>query len=134
MIILPENESKNLLSNHLLTKRLTRLPLKKSSLIRFEESNIELFGEAAHDNTAGERVDEETDEINIEEIVIDSIIDKIAGGEAAHDNTAGDGAVPDKIVEELAVDPSVELAVLEAVERVDEEADEIIIDKIAWHR
>ena len=44
---------------------------------------------------------DEADEITIEEIVIDSIIDKIAGGEAAHDNTAG--------------------------ERVDEEADEITI-------
>ena len=35
------------------------------------DPSIELFGEAAHDNTAGERVDEETDEITIEEIVID---------------------------------------------------------------
>ena len=51
-----------------------------------------------------ERVDEEADKI---------IIDKIAG-EAANDNTAGER------VEELAVDPSVELAVLEAAERVDE--------------
>ena len=32
----------------------------------------------------------ESDEITIEEIVIDSIVDKIAGGEAAHDNTAGE--------------------------------------------
>ena len=51
--------------------------MKNSSLIRFEESNIELFGEAAHDNTAVERVDEETDEITIEEIVIESIIETI---------------------------------------------------------
>ena len=61
--------------------------MKKSSLIRFEESNIELFGEAAHDNTAGGRV------------------------------------------EELTVDPSVELAVLEAVDRVDEETDEDIVEE-----
>ena len=47
-------------------------------------------GEAAYDNTAGERVDEEADESTIEEIVIDSIVDKIAGGEAADDNTAGE--------------------------------------------
>ena len=46
----------------------------------------------------------ESDEITIEEIVIDSIVDKIAGGEAAYDNTAG--------------------------ERVDEEADEITIEEI----
>ena len=51
-----------------------------------------------------ENVLTKTDEITIEEIVIDSIIDKIAGGEAAHDNTAG--------------------------ERVDEEADEITIEEI----
>ena len=37
------------------------------------DPSIELFGEAAHDNTAGERVDEEADEITIEEIVINSI-------------------------------------------------------------
>ena len=80
-------------------------------------------GEAVHDNTAGERVeetsvelavleaaervDEEADEIIVEKIVINSIeaiIDKIAGGEAAYDNTAG--------------------------ERVDEEADEITIEEI----
>ena len=68
------------------------------------------------------------DEITIEEIVINSnieTIDKIAGGEAANDNTAGER------VEELTVDPSVELAVLEAAERIDEEVDEAIIDKIA---
>ena len=72
MIILPEN---------VFTKRLTRLPLKKSSLIRFEESNIELFVEAAYEDA-----DETADEITIEEIVINSIIeafiDKIAGGKA----------------------------------------------------
>ena len=49
------------------------------------EEIAEEGGEAAHDNTAGDRVDEEADESTIEEIVIDSIIDKIAGGEAAHD-------------------------------------------------
>ena len=54
------------------TKLLTRLPLKKSSLIRFEESNIELFVEAVYE--AAERVDEEADEITIEEIVIIEII------------------------------------------------------------
>ena len=98
---------------------------------------------------------EEADEIIVEEIVIDSIIDKIAGGEAIHDKIAegvakllveppietvidkiaGGGAANDNTagerVEELTIDPSVELAVLEAVQRVDEEADEIIIDKIA---
>ena len=77
---------------------------------KFKESNIELF-EAIYE--AVERV---ADEITIEEIVINSnieTIDKIAGGEAA-DNTAGER------VEELTVDPSVELAVLEAAERVDE--------------
>ena len=87
-----------------------------------EESNIELF-EAIYE--AVERV---ADEITIEEIVINSnieTIDKIAGGEAADDNTAGER------VEELTIDPSVELAVLEAVDRVDEEADEDTIDKIA---
>ena len=43
---------------------------------------------------------DEADEITIEEIVIDSIIDKIAGGEAAHDNTAGESeAIRDKIAE-----------------------------------
>ena len=47
---------------------------------------------------------DEADEITIEEIVIDSIIDKIAVGKAAYDNTAG--------------------------ERVDEEADEITIEEI----
>ena len=38
-------------------------------------------GEAAHENTAGERVEDadEADESTIEEIVIDSIVDKIAG-------------------------------------------------------
>ena len=58
------------------------------------------------------------DEITIEEIVINSnietIFDKIAGGKAADNNTAGER------VEELTIDPSVELAVLEAAERVDE--------------
>ena len=58
-------------------ERLTRLPLKKSSLIRFEESNIELFGEAAHDNTAGEGV---------------AVRDKTAGeSEAIRDKTAEEG-------------------------------------------
>ena len=125
-----------------------------------------------------ENVLTKTDEITIEEIVIDSIIDKIAGGEAAHDNTAGEGvavrdktageseairdkiaeggeaardktaeegeAIHDKIardeavhdntagerVEEFTVGPSIE-AIPEAADRVDEEADEDIIDKIA---
>ena len=40
---------------------------------------------------------------------------KIAGGEAAHDNTAGER------VREFTVDPFVGLAVLEAVDRVDED-------------
>ena len=104
------------------------------------------------------------DEIIVEEIVIDSIIDKIAGGEAAHDNTAGEGvavrdktageseAIRDKIAEggetaddntidpsvelaileaaELAVDPFVGLVVLEAADRVDEEADKNIVEEI----
>ena len=74
------------------------------------------------------------DEITIEEIVINSnieTIDKIAGGEAADDNTAGER------VEELTIDPSVELAVLEAVDRVDEDTidkiagSEAVLDKIA---
>ena len=52
---------------------------------------------AVRDNTAGERVDEEADESTIEEIVIDSIVDKIAGGEAIRDKIAGEGvAVRDK--------------------------------------
>ena len=63
MIILPEN---------VLTKRLTRLPLKKSSLIRFEESNIELFVEAAYEDA-----DETADEVIIEKTVIESIIETI---------------------------------------------------------
>ena len=80
-------------------------------------------GETADDNTAGERVEVLTGGRGLSgrrdwrdyrrEIVINSIteigIDKIAG-EAANDNTA----------EELAVDPSIELAILEAAERVDE--------------
>ena len=62
MIILPENESKNLLSNHLL---------------------------------AVERVDEESDE---------DIIDKIVRGEAVLDNTAGAVvAISDKIAGDGAV-------------------------------
>ena len=65
-------------------------------------------------------VDEEADENIVEEIVINSsveaIIDKFAGDEAINDNT---------------IDPSIELAVLEAVDRVGEEADEDTIDKIA---
>ena len=88
---------------------------------KFKESNIELF-EAIYE--AVERV---ADEITIEEIVINSnieTIDKIAGGEAADDNTAGER------VEELTIDPSVELAVLEAVDRVDEEADKSIVEEI----
>ena len=90
---------------------------------------------------------EESDESTIEEIVIDSIVDKIAGGEAVQDNTAGEGvavrdktageseAIRDKIaggeaahdntagerVREFTVDPFVGLAVLEAVDRVDED-------------
>ena len=67
---------------------------------------IKLAGEgvAVRDNTAGERVDEEADEITIEEIVIDSIIDKIAGGEAVLDNTAGAVvAISDKIAGDGAV-------------------------------
>ena len=91
--------------------------VEKLSLIRLLRLFLIKLPEAVHDNTAGERVDEEADEITIEEIVIDSIIDKIAGGEAANDNTAGER------VEELTVDPSVELAVLEATERVDEEVE-----------
>ena len=71
-----------------------------------EESNIELF-EAIYE--AVERV---ADEITIEEIVINSnietIVDKIAGGEATDDNT---------------IDLSVELAILEAAERIDKEAE-----------
>ena len=78
--------------------------MKKSSLIRFEESNIELFGEAAHDNTAGEHVDEEADESTIEEIVIDSIVDKIAGGEAVQDSTAREIVdILDKIARDEAI-------------------------------
>ena len=95
--------------------------IEESSLIRFEESNIELFGEAAHDNTAGEGVAVRDKTAGESE----AIRDKIAGGEAAHDNTAGER------VREFTVDPFVGLAVLEAVDRVDEEADEDTIDKIA---
>ena len=58
---------------------------------------------AVPDNTAGES---------------EAIRDKIAGGEAA-DDTAGER------VEELTIDPFVELAVLEAVDRNDEEASEV---------
>ena len=109
-------------------------------------SNIETIfdkiagGEAADNNTAGERVeeltidpsvelavleaadrvDEEADENIVEEIVINSSI------EAITDKFAGDEAINDN-----AIYPSVELAVLEAVDRVGEEADEDTIDKIA---
>ena len=72
MIILPEN---------VLTKRLTRLPLKKSSLI-----DKIAGGEAAHDNTAGEGVAVRDKTAGESE----AIRDKIAGGEAAHDNTVGE--------------------------------------------
>ena len=71
---------------------------------------------------------QKADESTIEEIVIDSIVDKIAGGEAAHDNTAGEQ------VEELTVDPSVELAVLEAAERIDGEAGEVSSKKLSLIR
>ena len=70
-----------------------------------------------------ERVDEEADEI---------IIDKIAGGEAVHDKIARDEAVHDNTagerVEEFTVDPSIE-AILEAAERIDEEAGEVFIEE-----
>ena len=124
MIILPES---------VLTKRLTRLPLKKSSLIRFEESNIELFVEAAYEDA-----NETADEVIIEKTVIesiieagleaverideeadDAIIDKIAGDEAIHDNTAGGR------VEEFTVDPSTE-AIIDKIA-----GGEAIYDKIA---
>ena len=43
------------------------------------DPSIELFGEAAHDNTAGERV-EEADEDTIDKIArIEAVLDKIAG-------------------------------------------------------
>ena len=71
MIILPENESKNLLLNHLL---------------------------------AVERVDEEADE---------AIVDKIAGGEAVRNKIAGGKAAGDKTAKEGE-------AILEAADRVDE--------------
>ena len=118
-----------------------RTPTKESDEITIEEIVIDSIvdkiagGEAAYDNTAGERVDEEADESTIEEIVIDSIVDKIAGGEAADDKTAGESvAIHDKIAEEEAaddntIDPFIELVVL-AADRVDEKADEITIEEI----
>ena len=88
-------------------------------------------------------------ESTIEETDINSsieTIDKIAGGRAVHDNTAGAivadrdktareaEAIHDKIAEEVAddntIDPFVELAVLEAADRIDEEADEDIVEEI----
>ena len=61
-----------------------------------------------------------------------AVRDKIAGKVVAdRDKTAGEAeAIHDKIAEEAAddntVDPYIELAVLEAVDRIDEEADEDI--------
>ena len=114
--------------------------MKKSSLIRLEESNIELFGEAAHDNTAGEGVAvrdntaEETVAISDNIASGEAVRNKIAGGEAVRDNTAGAiVAIPDKIAGgeavrnkiaggEAAGDKTAEEgeAILEAADRVDE--------------
>ena len=73
-------------------------------------------GEAARDKTAEEG---------------EAIHDKIAGGETADDNTI-DPSVELAILEaaELAVDPFVGLVVLEAADRVDEEADKNIVEEI----
>ena len=65
---------------------------------------------------AVERVDEEANEIIVIDSSTEAIIDKFAGDKAINDNT---------------IDPSIELAVLEAVDRIGEEADEDTIDKIA---
>ena len=67
---------------------------------KFEESNIELFVEAAYEDA-----DETADEVIIEKTVIESIIETVL--EEA-----------DKVIE--IEETSVELAVLEAAERVDE--------------
>ena len=83
MIILPEN---------VLTKRLTRLPLKKSSLI-----DKIAGGEAAHDNTAGEGVAVRDKTAGESE----AIRDKIAGGKAVRNKTAGGEAVRDNTAEEI---------------------------------
>ena len=87
-----------------------RTPTKESDEITIEEIVIDSIvdkiagGEAAYDNTAGERVDEEADESTIEEIVIDSIVDKIAGGEAVQDSTAGEIVdILDKIARDEAI-------------------------------
>ena len=71
------------------------------------DPSIELFGEAAHDNTARERVDEETDEDIVEEIVINSSIEAIL--------------VAEERVDEFSVDPSIEA--IQAAERIDKEAE-----------
>ena len=60
-----------------------------------------------------DRVGEEANEIIVIDSITETIIDKIAE-EAADDNT---------------IDPSIELAVLEAVDRIDEEADKDIVEK-----
>ena len=62
-----------------------------------------------------DRIGEEAIEIIVIDSITETIIDKFAGGEAADDNT---------------IDPSIELAVLEAVDRIDEDADEDIVEKI----
>ena len=64
-----------------------------------------------------------------------AVRDKIAGKVVAdRDKTARAEAIHDKIAEEAAddntIDPYIELAVLEAVDRIDEEADEDIVEKI----
>ena len=83
---------------------------------------------------------EESDEITIEEIVIDSIVDKIAGGEAAYDNTAGERV--DEETDEITIEEIVINSIIDKIaggeaahdntagERVDEEADEITIEEI----
>ena len=73
--------------------------------------------------------------LRVEEIDINSnieTVDKIAGAIVAdRDKTARAEAIHDKIAEEAAddntIDPSIELAVPEAVDRVGEEANEIIV-------
>ena len=75
-----------------MTKRLTRLPLKKSSLI-----DKIAGGEAAHDNTAGEGVAVRDKTAGESE----AIRDKIAGGKAVRNKTAGGEAVRDNTAEEI---------------------------------
>ena len=62
-----------------------------------------------------ERVDDEANEIVVIDLSTEAIIDKFAGDEAINDNT---------------IDPFVELVVLEAADRVDEEADKNIVEEI----